>query len=111
MIDRLYFDIETGPQSYRVIEEIIAYEDDETPKLGNAKKPETIARKKQEWKENKDQRKKQHYGKVYSRAALNPLIGQVVGVGYFRESYGDAVVENRSKGRGDDNRGSCQTDR
>jgi hypothetical protein len=93
MIDRLYFDIETGPQSYRVIEEIIAYEDDETPKLGNAKKPETIARKKQEWEENKNQRRKQHYGKVYSKAALNPLIGQVVGVGYYRESYGDAVIE------------------
>jgi hypothetical protein len=53
MIDRLYFDIETGPQPYRAIEGIITYEDDATPKLGNAKKPETIARKKQEWEENK----------------------------------------------------------
>ena len=92
MIDRLYFDIETGPQPYRVIENIIAYEDDQAPKLGNAKRPETIARKKQEWEENKHQRKKQHYGKVYSKAALNPLVGQVIGAGYFRESYGDAVI-------------------
>lgn len=93
MIDRIYFDLETGPQPYRVIEGIVAYDDSEGPKMGNAKKPETIERKKKEWEETKVQRKKQHYGKVYSRAALNPLIGRVVGAGYFRESFGDAVID------------------
>ena len=53
MIDRIYFDIETGPQPYRVIEKIIDYQEEAEPKLGNAKKPETIARKVKEWEESK----------------------------------------------------------
>lgn len=93
MIDRIYFDIETGPQPYRVIEKIIDYQEEAEPKLGNAKKPETIARKVKEWEESKGKRRHQHYGKLYSRAALNPLIGRVVGVGYFRERFGDAIVK------------------
>ena len=91
-IDRIYFDIETGPEPYRVIENIVRYEDDDEPKIGNATKPETIERKIREWNENKEQRKKKFFWKTQSRAALNPLLGRVIGVGYHRESFGDTVV-------------------
>lgn len=89
---RLCYDIETGPQPMDRIRKILKYQDPEEPKLGNAKKKETIERKLKEWEESKKQREDEWYGKKYSEAPLNPLTGRVYAIGYHLEWNGHEPV-------------------
>lgn len=79
---RLCYDIETGPLPMDTIKSILRYRDPKEPKLGNAKKRETIERKIKEWEEQKEERESEFYGKAYREAPLNPLTGRVFAVSY-----------------------------
>jgi hypothetical protein len=46
---RIYFDIETGPQSNAAIKEVLIYKEEEFKPRGNTKKRETVAKQHEEW--------------------------------------------------------------
>ena len=69
MIDRIYFDLETGPQPYRVIEGIVAYDDSEGPKMGNAKSLKLLKGKRRNGRRQRSREKSSTMGR-YTRVPL-----------------------------------------
>lgn len=108
----LVFDIETGPQSYEKILTLVApFEPPPKPgefdpsqvKLGNATKPETVAKKIEEarlahaeYAANYDfqvqEAKQKWINDLVDRAPLDAMIGQVLAIGY-RDVRGHVLID------------------
>ena len=89
---RIYFDIETGPQSHGAIKNILTYKEEPFKPRGNTKKRETIAKQHEEWEADAPIREAEWYSKQIGKAALNPLVGQVVAVGFSTDTSSDTQV-------------------
>jgi len=89
---RIYFDIETGPQSNAAIKEVLTYKEEEFKPRGNTKKRETVAKQHEEWQADAPLREAEWYSKQINKAALNPLVGRVIGVGWYSDAFGDTQI-------------------
>ncbi len=83
----LAFDIETGPLPEDQLRDLLPPFDEAEVKLGNLKDPEKIQAKLAEAKAN-------HESDWISKAALSPLTGRVIAIGFRNCETGQSVVEH-----------------